>query len=403
MVFLPASLCNCRSCVGAALFWRNFNPLLQVLFKDMPPPEYNISAETVRVICSMAPRGTIDKLLARYFRDPKIPQDELLQYQRVPTHYLISENGCLQTVPYRGTVGADGQAIRASYFKGERSRHKVLSCNTLFRCFGSRLVLDYRLLDNKNQEPGMTMEMLENIELNPDDIFIADAMNNTAEICSCLCKRKIDYILPLKTNNGWKPLHDAVENLFLDSLKKRGSLKFRKILIKHGHGRKEKYEYIMLRVPQVSEGTRLPEGVHSVILVIHHSFRHIKGTLPKESEIRPDWRYYFSSLKVGTKNFAQARHTIGQRWMYEEHHNMLDTVMMQDRINIRNKNHMDFRCGINKIVYNVMSYIRQRMSRLNGMTTRPISFMSAFNTCAQKQLMGISGFLDYLQDALVAA
>lgn len=411
LVVILAKLCNCRTCVEIANFWHIFKPLLRLIIKDMPAPEYNISAETVRAICSMTPKGTMEKVLVRYFNNPKIPLGKLLQYQSVSIYCQISENGVLLTSPYRGTIGADGQEIRSSYIKGERSCHKDYLCVTCYYCSG-KIALGYKLVEKKNHETSAIQEIIENYEenieqeqkdANRQNIFIADAMNNTAELCSFLRKRGRDYILPLKTNNGWKPLHDAVEKLFLD-FGKKGSIELSKILEKQGHGRIEQYKYMMLPVPQVPEGTPLPEDIHSVILVKHQSVRHIKGTLPGESDFKlPEWRYYFSSLGADRMNFAQAMHTIGERWQYEVHHHMLDTVLMQDRTNMCNSKHLDFTCGVNKIAGYVGGFIRQNLSQLMGKISRPISYMSTFKYCSANLLLALAGLLDCLETAPVNA
>lgn len=365
----------------------------------MPPSKYKISPETVRAICCMVPPGTIAKLLNRFFNQQKIPLEELLQNQKYATHLEYIENGVSVTAPLLPTYGADGQELRSTYFKGELSRHKVLICTGLINC-DARIAVDYMLVDKKNHESRVIEKMIKKIPLG---IFVADAMNNTARLRSVLNEQHTDYILPLKTNNGLKSFYRFVSNEFLKA-EHEGKIELSKKFLRTRHGRGELYTYYMMSVPKNHKGVRIPEGVKSLIWVKHGSARYINNTPPKDvNEISVNFHYYMSSLEANPRNFAQACHSLDVRWLYEEHHNMPGTVMMQDRMNMRDINGIDFMCGINKIVYNLMSYIRQKLSRLKGRKSRPVSFRSAFQLCAAKPIQGALGMMDYMASPPVAA
>lgn len=60
LVFLFAKMCGAHTCMAVHDFWKAKNALLQLVIKDMPAPKYKISAETLRVICSIPHPGTME-------------------------------------------------------------------------------------------------------------------------------------------------------------------------------------------------------------------------------------------------------------------------------------------------------------------------------------------------------
>lgn len=96
-----------------------------------------------------------------------------------------------------------------------------------------------------------------------------------------------------------------------------------------------------------------------------------RNTKPKEQP-RPvtTERYYISSLKPTHENFRQHVHSIVVCWYYETHHNTLDCFFMQDSQSLCNKDNIEATVAKNKILYNVLSYARQRLSQEEFRRTR---------------------------------
>lgn len=81
-------------------------------------------------------------------------------------------------------------------------------------------------------------------------------------------------------------------------------------------------------------------------------------------------RYYISSLEPTQENFRQLVHSIGVRWYCETHHNTLDCFFLQDSQALCNKDNISATVAKNKILYNVTSYARQRLSQEGFRRTR---------------------------------
>ena len=396
LVFLFAKMCGAHTCMAVHDFWKAKNALLQLVIKDMPAPKYKISAETLRVICSIPHPGTMEKLLKSWFSHLLIPPEKLLQNQHYDTHFQIFENNVWRYMRYRFTVGGDGQELHATYLKGDPSKHKNYTCVSLFLC-DARIAMDYMIVCQKNHECSAIIKMLKALNIDTQFIFCADALNNTASLRSCLKELEIDYILPLKTNNGLGNLYDKVDKAFTEQ---SNLIVFTKPLVIKKHGRFEQYEINIIPAWQITK----ERDAGCFIQVKHCGFRYINGCPPREIPAKcVKFRYYETSLGPNAVNYAQICHSIGIRWLYEEHHHMLDTVMMQDNHNMHNPGHIDFACGINKIVYNLMAFFRQPLSPCEGSPSRPISFWRVFALCAGEPILAIWALIKYLECAAMHA
>lgn len=94
-------------------------------------------------------------------------------------------------------------------------------------------------------------------------------------------------------------------------------------------------------------------------------------------------KYYVCSLPCTQMSLEQIDHSIKTYWSIEVlHHNTLDTVFMQNRLNIRDEHHLCARVGYNKMVYNILSYHREKVKKLKGKT---VTFTSMVNRCKYPQ------------------
>lgn len=200
IVFL-AGLCGCHNCRQYALFWLGRNPLLQCMF-DMPEPCFMISDYEIRIILKMVPSDAFEEFFRRRFAKFRKASPEL-------SKDTAEEGGFMRT------IGGDGQELRASYRRGESSRHKKgMQGVTLFDC-DFRTVRDYTTVQKKNQEADAFIRMLERVGLESGQAaFYADALNTRASLIDFLNKCSIDWLLPVKNNGGNKELREGIEKTF---------------------------------------------------------------------------------------------------------------------------------------------------------------------------------------------
>ena len=92
-----------------------------------------------------------------------------------------------------------------------------------------------------------------------------------------------------------------------------------------------------------------------------------KNTKTPSTEIKD----YITSLDFSQESFKELIHSIEVYWSIESHHNTLDTVFMQDFMNMCDKEHLSNRIGINKIVYNILTYQRQLQGLKSKTPTYP--------------------------------
>lgn len=112
---------------------------------------------------------------------------------------------------YRHLLGGDGQELRSSFRRGEKSRKKKGAHRvSLYDCSALN-VISYSMVKAKNNEVSAFIEMIDNSSLPQDSIFYADAINTTAKMIEFLNSRCLDYIMAVKTNLLNRPVVMAIE------------------------------------------------------------------------------------------------------------------------------------------------------------------------------------------------
>ena len=86
-------------------------------------------------------------------------------------------------------------------------------------------------------------------------------------------------------------------------------------------------------------------------------------------------RYYVSSLPFADDVLNQIKASIEDYWYIETHHGILDNpkVFNQDAVESYNSSFLKNEAGFNKISLNILSYVRQIMSK-ELKVKRPISY-----------------------------
>ena len=78
---------------------------------------------------------------------------------------------------------------------------------------------------------------------------------------------------------------------------------------------------------------------------------------------------FISSLPFTEENCHQIVFSVRSRWMYEAQHNTIDTVLLQDMQHCCDENHLASIIGLNSMVYNVIFFAREKMSK-RGYSTK---------------------------------
>lgn len=77
----------------------------------------------------------------------------------------------------------------------------------------------------------------------------------------------------------------------------------------------------------------------------------------------PSTLYLISSLQFTEENCHQIVFSVRSRWMYEAQHNTIDAVLLKDMQHCCDENNLASIIGLNSMVYNVISFAREKMSK----------------------------------------
>lgn len=369
LVVLWSTLCGNTTCEQHSDFWFNYNPLLQLIIPGMPEPTNMISAETIRFFLKMIPDDEFSSIFKGYFAQSRIEAEKLLQNLNPEDS---TDEALVDTIEgFRPLIGGDGQELRASFRRGEHSRKKKGAHRvSLYNCT-SRVVSDYVMVQKKNNEVKAFMMMLLRCCYPLDAIFYADAINTQEELISFLNERHIDWMLCVKANAGNKQLRNTIKEYF-ETLTVNDCF-YHQTTDKTG-GRIEVKDYEIfpadkLTLPEnisCQPGTKMIARVTSSTTIYRRDDKK-NGIEPKPSITT---LYYISSLEYNDENCLQFVHSHNDRWLYESHHNTIDTVLLQDLQHCCDEKHLASIIGLNSMAYNILSFARQDLSKHSGVKHR---------------------------------
>ena len=212
-------------------------------------------------------------------------------------------------------IGIDGKTQRGNDREEQKANHIVSAVDNDGFCLGQVKTAD------KSNEITEIPELIENLNV-AGHIITTDAMGCQTEIAKKIRKKKADYVLALKGNQG--TLFDDVKLYFADSEflskcayhstieKARGGLE------KREYWQTDKIEWL----PQKKEWS----GLKSIALT--------RNTITKNDKTTIETRYFISSLAVDVKEIARA---IRGHWMVESYHWHLDVTFREDANRIIDK------------------------------------------------------------------
>jgi len=219
------------------------------------------------------------------------------------------------------SIAIDGKTLRRSFdhAEGLRPLH-VLSV----WCGDHNLILGQTAVDVKGNEINALPETIEKLNIEGATVSI-DAAGCQRAVASAIRKKKADYVLALKGNQGH--LNDDVRSFFEVCLAKdfRGVEHSFHETHDTGHGRKEHRRYYAVEVPSAIRNASLWRDLHTVCMVI--------SEVTKGSKTTSERRYYIGSLPSDAQRVARS---IRSHWSVENNlHWVLDVVFREDDSRIR--------------------------------------------------------------------
>jgi predicted transposase YbfD/YdcC len=208
----------------------------------------------------------------------------------------------------RRILSLDGKTQRGNKTASQKANHIVSAVNDGGFCVGEVLT------DEKSNEITAIPELLEVLNIKGQIITI-DAMGCQTEIAKKIKKKKADYVLALKGNQG--NLHKDVKLYFSDPELLSGCV-YAKVVEK-ARGCIEVREYWQTDDLNWAHWLKDWAGLKSIAMT--------KNTITKNGATSSEIRYFISSLPLDIKEMTRA---IRKHWMVESYHWHLDVTFRED-------------------------------------------------------------------------
>ena len=205
-------------------------------------------------------------------------------------------------------LALDGKTQRGNGNSGQKANHIVSAVDNSGFCIGEVLVND------KSNEITAIPELLNQVNVQ-GTIVTTDAMGCQTDIARLIRKRKADYVLGLKGNQG--SLHEDVEQYFDDPTLRAGCA-YHKAVDK-AHGAVETREYWQTDDIGWLEQKKAWAGLASIVMT--------QNTIIRGGDTVTEVRYFISSLPLNVEEAARA---IRGHWMVESYHWHLDVTFRED-------------------------------------------------------------------------
>lgn len=236
---------------------------------------------------------------------------EQLQQLQLKWQELLNSN---EGERIKKIICIDGKTMRSNK-RGERKPSHIVSAWSREDgyCLGQKAV------EEKSNEITAIPEVLEVIEIKGQVVTI-DAMGTQTAIAEKIRKRRADYVLALKGNQG--TLYEDVKLYLMDEEEKvriRESGNYRKTLEK-AHGQVEIREYYQTEEIGWLSQKKNWKGLKSIGME--------EKTILKDGREEKEYRYYISSLKAEIDLFSRA---VRGHWWVESMHWHLDVTFHEDK------------------------------------------------------------------------
>jgi len=259
-----------------------------------------------------------EKFLRRYLELPNgIPSHDTIQrvfamvspeflqgFQILWNEMLNSDEG----EKIKRILAIDGKTQCGNGNKNQKANHIVSAVDNNGFCLGEKRV------DEKSNEITAIPELLDTLNVK-GHIITTDAMGTQTEIVKKIRKKRADYVLALKGNQG--SLHEDVKLYFNDPelLSACACAK----TVEKARGGVEKREYWQTEDIQWLSQKKNWAGLKSIAMT--------RNTIIKNGEETSETRYFISSLPLDVNEVARA---IRGHWMVESYHWHLDVTFRED-------------------------------------------------------------------------
>jgi predicted transposase YbfD/YdcC len=374
MVILLARISGNTTAKDIVNYYRKHCLELVILIPGMPNLHHQLSVTTVNTALANIDAGEVRKFFSAYFSKIVIGLKERIGYHDDRIQYREDN--------LKDTYAFDGQEQVSSYKKGtENRRVKGAQIVSLADCTNQGII-DYIAVDKKNNEKTACLELFFNTVIK-DKVIMSDALNTQSSVTDQILESGADYLMPIKAN-GNKELKLHVEAIF--NREHKHSAKVTSEPLKD-HGRVEEYAYEILPAQEYLDHRIKNQHKKVNTLVKYHKkvTSLIDGNVKGQSD---STRYYISSLEYNEKTIAQVKASIEDYWFIEEHHSIIDDPLIFDQDNLHGciPNTLSNNAGLNKIGFNILGFIRQKLTKERNLKT-PIPYKSV-----EKELAAMSIF-----------
>lgn len=235
----------------------------------------------------------------------------------------------------RKILSLDGKTQRGNGNKNQKANHIVSAVDENGICLGQERI------DEKSNEITAIPNLLDTLNIK-GHIITTDAMGTQREIVKKIRKKKADYVLALKGNQG--TLYNDVK-LYFEEQDFLSRCEYCKTVEK-ARGGIEKREY--WQTDDISWLLQKKEwtGLKSIAMT--------RNTITKNDKITTETRYFISSLNTDVKEVARA---IRGHWMVESYHWHLDVTFREDDDHTLNK-HVAYNLNImRKLALNLLKLL----------------------------------------------
>lgn len=343
-VILTAMLSNIgkqgNTCDYICRYWMKFNPLLQVLIPNMPTPDNLLSRETVRRVLKLVGKDNLINFFNEHFGMQEAKTEVSHNKDIFPQKPNMADTSC-----------ADGQELKGSYKKGEYRRNKKAGIVVSTYNAEDDLVQAIDITDKKGNEHVSIAKMLHNIKVKEKKVFMADAINSKDSVLKVLRDNPLyELILVVKGV-------DAIKEAFSNNILGAKTFSYSE----DQSGRHVERELTFIKSPKLPCKEGVFDNVKTLIRVYTKS-QEFRTNSPNEPPEPSEYtRYFISTIEMDEAGIEQMLHSISVYWRIEVHHNTLDTVIYQDKINANDEDCLASRVMLNNITYNVLSFARQKM------------------------------------------
>ena len=207
----------------------------------------------------------------------------------------------------------DGKTMRSNKRKGGEGTHIVSAWSREDGfCLGQKAV------EEKSNEITAIPKLLERIQVKGQIVTI-DAMGTQKEIAETIRRKRADYVLAVKRNQG--SLYEDLQLYFSDESVLKGIREKKGCICtrEKAHSQIEKREYYQTGDIGWLASRRDWKGIKSIGME--------EKTIESETGVRKEYRYYISSLNVEAETFQRA---VRGHWSVKSMHWHLDVTFRED-------------------------------------------------------------------------